>query len=290
MTEERRVYVRCVSCTPEHQARFRRAGRDRDHQAHRAGRGLHSPAPCRSLRGRTGGSGPSKYGRLALRPVQLGDRLLDGRILISGSLPDGVRAVLTPPDARFAAGRQVSIREATPMNLALRDVQHGLGRFILTCAGLSLLLGVVDGPGGIYRGLVTEALGLAKAANADILGGRRRQARPFRRKLAHPARHTRRRRGAGRGRGRRSDCLPDLENPYRGGNLRAFVVGAMIGRPCCEVRIVEAALSPDRAPKSSRMRRRGCSWASACASGAMISRLSDAPPMQPARAATLSCS
>ena len=29
------------------------------------------------------------------------------------------------------------------MNLAYRDIRHGLGRFVLTCLGLGLLLGVV---------------------------------------------------------------------------------------------------------------------------------------------------
>ena len=43
------------------------------------------------------------------------------------------------------------------MNLAYRDVRHKLGRFVLTCLGLSLLLGVVLSMIGIYRGLVDDA-------------------------------------------------------------------------------------------------------------------------------------
>ncbi|MFC5312753.1 ABC transporter permease, partial [Azospirillum rugosum] len=54
------------------------------------------------------------------------------------------------------------------MNLALRDVRHNLGRFLLTCLGLSLLLGVVLSMIGIYRGLVDEALTLARAPGADL--------------------------------------------------------------------------------------------------------------------------
>ncbi|WP_096700945.1 ABC transporter permease [Magnetospirillum sp. 15-1] len=54
------------------------------------------------------------------------------------------------------------------MNLAIRDIRHKLGRFILTCLGLSLLLGVVLSMIGIYRGLVDDALSLARAPNADI--------------------------------------------------------------------------------------------------------------------------
>lgn len=54
------------------------------------------------------------------------------------------------------------------MNLAWRDIRHGLGRFLLTCAGLGLLLGVVLSMIGIYRGLVDDALVLARMPSADI--------------------------------------------------------------------------------------------------------------------------
>jgi len=54
------------------------------------------------------------------------------------------------------------------MNLALRDVRHNLGRFLLTCLGLSLLLGVVLSMIGIYRGLVDEALSLVRTPQADL--------------------------------------------------------------------------------------------------------------------------
>lgn len=54
------------------------------------------------------------------------------------------------------------------MNLALRDIRHNLGRFLLTCLGLSLLLGLVLSMIGIYRGLVEEALSLSRAPRADL--------------------------------------------------------------------------------------------------------------------------
>ncbi len=54
------------------------------------------------------------------------------------------------------------------MNLALRDIRHNLGRFVLTCLGLSLLLGLVLSMIGIYRGLVLEALSLARVPRADL--------------------------------------------------------------------------------------------------------------------------
>jgi len=52
--------------------------------------------------------------------------------------------------------------------LALKDIRHNLGRFLLTCVGLSLLLGVVLAMVGIYRGLILESLGLARAAQAHV--------------------------------------------------------------------------------------------------------------------------
>jgi putative ABC transport system permease protein len=54
------------------------------------------------------------------------------------------------------------------MNLAVRDIRHNVGRFLLTCVGLSLLLAVVLSMIGIYRGLVHEALTLVRAPAADI--------------------------------------------------------------------------------------------------------------------------
>lgn len=54
------------------------------------------------------------------------------------------------------------------MNLAYRDVMHHLGRFLLTCVGLGLLLGVVLAMIGIYRGIVVEALTVVQRQAADV--------------------------------------------------------------------------------------------------------------------------
>jgi putative ABC transport system permease protein len=54
------------------------------------------------------------------------------------------------------------------VNLAIRDIRHDLGRFLLTCLGLGLLLGVALAMVGIYRGVVDEALSLARALRADL--------------------------------------------------------------------------------------------------------------------------
>jgi len=54
------------------------------------------------------------------------------------------------------------------MNLALRDIRHGLFRFVLTCFGLGLLMTVVLAMIGIYNGLVSDALAVVKAPAADV--------------------------------------------------------------------------------------------------------------------------
>jgi putative ABC transport system permease protein len=54
------------------------------------------------------------------------------------------------------------------MNLATRDIKHNVGRFSLTSAGIGLLLMVVMGMGGIYRGLVEDATTLVERIGADL--------------------------------------------------------------------------------------------------------------------------
>lgn len=54
------------------------------------------------------------------------------------------------------------------MNLAYRDIRHNLGRFLLTCLGAGLLLGIVLSMIGIYRGLVDDALVLVRAPQVQL--------------------------------------------------------------------------------------------------------------------------
>jgi len=54
------------------------------------------------------------------------------------------------------------------MNLASRDIRHNFGRFVLTTIGVGLLLMLVMGMGGIYRGLVQDATLLVDRIDADI--------------------------------------------------------------------------------------------------------------------------
>jgi|UniRef100_UPI00378500AC putative ABC transport system permease protein len=54
------------------------------------------------------------------------------------------------------------------MNLAVRDIRHNAGRFIFTTLGIGLLLMVVLGMSGIYRGLIYEATLLVDRIGADL--------------------------------------------------------------------------------------------------------------------------
>jgi putative ABC transport system permease protein len=54
------------------------------------------------------------------------------------------------------------------MNLAWRDIRHKLGRFLLTCLGLSLLMAVVITMAAMNRGQVEDATALVQAIGADI--------------------------------------------------------------------------------------------------------------------------
>ena len=54
------------------------------------------------------------------------------------------------------------------MNLAAKDIRHNFGRFALTTIGIGLLLMIVMGMGGIYRGLIREATLLVDNIGADL--------------------------------------------------------------------------------------------------------------------------
>ena len=54
------------------------------------------------------------------------------------------------------------------MNLAIKDIRHNLGRFIFTSIGIGMLLMIVMGMGGIYRGIIEDATLLIDNIDADI--------------------------------------------------------------------------------------------------------------------------
>lgn len=65
------------------------------------------------------------------------------------------------------------------MNLASKDIRHNLGRFALTSVGLGLLLMVVMGMGGIYQGIVDDAILLVDETGADLWVVQRSTRGPF---------------------------------------------------------------------------------------------------------------
>lgn len=54
------------------------------------------------------------------------------------------------------------------MNLAIHDIRHSFGRFALTALGIGLLLMIVLGMGGIYRGMIDDALVVIDRIGADL--------------------------------------------------------------------------------------------------------------------------
>jgi putative ABC transport system permease protein len=54
------------------------------------------------------------------------------------------------------------------MNLALKDIKHNLGRFVFTSLGIGLLLMIVMGMSGIYRGIIEDATLLIDKIDGDI--------------------------------------------------------------------------------------------------------------------------
>ncbi len=65
------------------------------------------------------------------------------------------------------------------MNLAAKDIRHNLGRFALTTVGVGMLLMIVMGMGGIYRGIVEDATLLIDRVGADLWIVQRSTRGPF---------------------------------------------------------------------------------------------------------------
>lgn len=117
------------------------------------------------------------------------------------------------------------------MNLALKDIRHGLFRFVLTCFGLGLLLTVVLAMIGIYNGLVEDALAVGKAPAADVWVVEAGTKGPFAEASSIPA-DTRaavaRMPGvAGAG----AINYQNVEASHAGRTLRLYIVGFEPGRP-----------------------------------------------------------
>jgi putative ABC transport system permease protein len=117
------------------------------------------------------------------------------------------------------------------VNLAFRDIRHHRGRFLLTCLGLALLLGVVLSMVGIFRGLVHDALVLARAAGTDLWVVEQGRRGPFAEssRIPRDARDT-----VARLEGIAEAGVVTyqiVEAPFGTGKVRLFVIGHEPGRP-----------------------------------------------------------
>ncbi len=65
------------------------------------------------------------------------------------------------------------------MNLAIKDVQHNFGRFALTALGIGMMLMMVMGMAGIYRGLIEDATLIVERIEADLWVVQRDTRGPF---------------------------------------------------------------------------------------------------------------
>ncbi len=65
------------------------------------------------------------------------------------------------------------------MNLAAQDIRHNVGRFALTAVGIGLLLMIVLGMSGIYRGMIDDALVVVDRIGADLWVVQRGTRGPF---------------------------------------------------------------------------------------------------------------
>lgn len=125
------------------------------------------------------------------------------------------------------------------MNLAIRDIRHGLFRFVLTCFGLGLLMTVVLAMIGIYNGLVADALAVVKAPAADVWVVEAGTQGPFAEASAIPA-DTRdavaRMPGVAEA---GAVTFQTIEASHAGRTLRLYVIGFEPGRPGGPQRIAE---------------------------------------------------
>ena len=125
------------------------------------------------------------------------------------------------------------------MNLALKDIRHGLFRFVLTCFGLGLLMTVVLAMIGIYNGLVSDALAVVKSPAVDVWVVESGTQGPFAEASSIPA-DTRdavaRMPGVAEA---GAINYQTVEASHGGKTLRLYVIGYESGRPGGPLRIAE---------------------------------------------------
>jgi putative ABC transport system permease protein len=111
------------------------------------------------------------------------------------------------------------------MNLALKDVRHNFGRFVMTAAGIAFLVTASIGMIGLYRGIVADALLVIDRIGADlwvVQGGR---AGPFSESSAIAADMDRRVEGVAGDATVRRFVQVSQQFDYHGRSLRASLTG-----------------------------------------------------------------
>ncbi len=111
------------------------------------------------------------------------------------------------------------------MNLAWKDIRRQWPRFIATAVGLGLLYAIVLAMGGIYRGMVTDAVVLIDATGADLWLVQRDTQGPFaERSTVSPSLELRARAVPGV-EWARSFVTATIQREHQGRALRATLVG-----------------------------------------------------------------
>lgn len=106
ITEERRIYVRCRKCSPEHLGRNLGEQAEVEVLTRKIESGIFVPLYAVSeYNGRSGVVWVVENGRLAKRRLALADRLLDGRALVAEPLPTGLSIVTERDASSFREGR-----------------------------------------------------------------------------------------------------------------------------------------------------------------------------------------
>ncbi len=111
------------------------------------------------------------------------------------------------------------------MNLAIKDIRHNFGRFALTTVGIGLLLMIVMGMGGIYRGLIREATLLVDNIGADLWVVQGSTRGPFAEISRMPANLEDRVRAVPGVAGARRFVSHTIQREHRGQTLRMVVQG-----------------------------------------------------------------
>ena len=96
ITEERRIYVRCRACKPEHQIRYLGEQAEVEVVTGIARRAIFVPSRLvEAFDGKRGLVWTIENGRLVRRNIEFGNRLIDGRLEILSGVPEGAHVVVS---------------------------------------------------------------------------------------------------------------------------------------------------------------------------------------------------